>query len=282
MKMKYARACLCAAISAIVFSCSNAALAPTLSAAYDEGASGESYDFKWSAPSEAYLTRLRTEFSLDALVAGAANDTERAEKVCAWVHGLWPHDGSNVPAQSDPIFIIRQAQAGAHYRCVEYGIVVSGCLNALGIKARVLGIQTKDAETRKYGAGHVVAEAYLPDRGKWVFIDGQFGAIPFSGTTPLSGIEFKAALANGDPKLEIWSTDPGDIDNYRSWISDYLYFFTDRIDNRVGDSIADRDNRRLILVPVGDRAPMILYLSYPMTDYISTHSAAAFYAPPAN
>jgi hypothetical protein len=261
--------------------CCNLDLAPTLSAVYDWDSTSETYTFQWSSPGEAYLTQLRNDYHLNDLVAGATSDTERAEAVCAWVHGLWEHHPSNTPAQSDPIYILQQVAAGQRFRCVEYGIVIAGCLNALSIPSRVLGLKTKDVETRPSGACHVVAEAYLPDLGKWVFIDGQWGVIPFSGGEPLSGLEFMASLANRDPDLYLWKSVQMNQADYYNWISDYLYFYDASFDNRVGDAVVNRDTHKLMLVPVGENNPVIVEQLHYIGDlYTYTHSVHAFYAPP--
>ena len=121
----------------------------------------------------AYLKLLRSKYPIDSLVSDAKNDTEKALKILHWVHGQWQHNGSNKPKNSDAISILEEAKEGKNFRCVEYGIVATACLNAAGLKARVLGLQTKDVETRQYGAGHVLFEVYLNDLQKWALADGQ-------------------------------------------------------------------------------------------------------------
>ncbi len=61
----------------------------------------------------------------------------------SWVSNLWQHHGSNQPEKNDPIYILEQVKKGERYRCVEYSIAVSGCLNADGIPSRILAF--KDA-----------------------------------------------------------------------------------------------------------------------------------------
>jgi transglutaminase-like putative cysteine protease len=158
-------------LTATISSCGQTYRPPAL--AFDDGPTDESYAFRWSEPGDAYLERLRVVHDLDGLVEGAGGDYEKIRRVARWVRGRWEHDGDNVPERSDPASILEAASRGARFRCVEYSIVASGCLNALGIRARVLGLKTADVETRVSGAGHMAVEAYLRDRSKWILVDPQ-------------------------------------------------------------------------------------------------------------
>ncbi|HEY6565393.1 MAG TPA: transglutaminase-like domain-containing protein, partial [Pirellulaceae bacterium] len=164
-----------------------------------------SRSFQWNDPTSPYLTRLRTEFKLDQVVAGRTSDYRRTQAVCHWVRGRWEHNGSNEPRRPDPISILQEATEGRQFRCVEYAIVLSGALSSLGIPARVVGLMTEDAETRTSGAGHVVAEAYLPDRQRWIMCDGQWDVIPLLDGKPLSALGLQEALADRAPGLSVYS-----------------------------------------------------------------------------
>ena len=69
--------------------------------------------------------------------------------------------------------------------------------------SRVLGLKRRDVETAKSGAGHVVAEVWLDQFNKWVFVDGQCGAIPEKDGCPLNAVEFQKSIANEHSKLNI-------------------------------------------------------------------------------
>lgn len=58
-----------------------------------------------------------------------------------WVHHQWRHDGGNEPIKNDAISILEEARTGKNFRCVEYGTVVTACLNAVGLNSRVLGLK---------------------------------------------------------------------------------------------------------------------------------------------
>lgn len=245
---------------------------------FDHEPTAESYDFLWSSPDDPYLKRLRTEYELDKIIAGSKSDYEKVQTICHWVHGLWEHHGDNTPKNDDPISILQEVKQGKRFRCVEYAIVISGCLNALGIPSRVLSLKTEDCETKNSGAGHVVAEAYLRDMNKWIMVDGQWDIIPLLDGTPLNAIELQNALAQKLPGLNISSLSGNKADEYFEWIAPYLFYFDIPLDNRVG--VPDRSPKRLMLVPIGVKEPKVFQRKWPIRNTIYTHSARAFYVKP--
>ena len=235
-----------------------------------------------SAPDDPYLVRLRAEHALDAVVAGAGTDLDRVRRLSAWTRSRWDHNGFNEPSAPDPLTILAEAAAGQRFRCVEYAVVLAGALNAVGVPARVLGLKTADVETRALGAGHVVAEAYLADLGRWVMVDGQFDFIPVLDGEPLSALDLQGALATrpGDVAFERLSEGGISPGRYRRFIGPYLYYFDVRLDQRYTAG-GDRDRRLLTLGPVGAPMPTVFQRTSPMGPQVYTHSAAAFYAAPA-
>jgi len=125
-----------------------------------------------------YLNLLRSKYFIDSLVIDTKTDTEKALKILHWVHNQWEHNGNNEPKKSDEISILEEVKDGKKFRCVEYGIVATASLNAMGLKSRTLRLKTKNVETTQYGAGHVLLEVYLNDIKKWALLDGQFDAMP--------------------------------------------------------------------------------------------------------
>ena len=148
------------------------------------------------------IRMLREEYALDAVIAGASEDLDRVRRMCSWVHGRATHDGWGIDAPPDALGLLRAAEKGAQWRCVEFGIAVAGCLNAVGIPARVVGGRARDVETLMVGAGHVFAEAWLDDRGRWVFVDAQMDIVGVdAGGTPMNSAEFRNSLARADPPI---------------------------------------------------------------------------------
>lgn len=229
--------------------------------------------FVRSTPGDAYLTRLRDEYALDKVAAGERSDYARLRAVSRWARSRWEHNGQNEPTKPDPISILREAAEGKRFRCVEYAVVLSAALNSIGIPARVLALKTEDAETRESGAGHVVAEAYLSDRGKWVMVDGQWDVIPTLKGKPLNAVELQRALARRDKGLGVDSLSGADAAKYFAWVSPYLFYFDTRFDTRFEGA---QQTGSLMLVPLGAKQPTVFQRKWPLR-MVYTNSLRAFY-----
>ena len=235
----------------------------------------------WCPYDSAYLARLRENYDLDGLVAGCKTEFEKVQAITEWVTNLWPHDGDHIPEQSDPLFLLdRVTKEGEQYRCVEYGTVISGCLNALGIPTRTIGLKSQDMETREYGAGHVAAEAYLKDYKKWVFIDGQWGMIPLMGETPLNAVQLGEVLQHPGSYEESvhflsFQENSSSEREYGNWIGEYLYYFDV---TAYMESASGREPNHIMLIPIDSPEPTVFQLHYPLGIDTYTQSAAAFYA----
>jgi hypothetical protein len=237
----------------------------------------EAYEFIWNNPNDQYLADLRTKYELEKLVAGAKSDLDRVRIVSAWVSGLWHHDGWNTPKQNDPLYILDQVQKGEQFRCVEYAIVINGCLNALGIPSRTLSLKTADVETREFGAGHVVVEAWLRDAKRWTFADGQWNAVPTYKNEPISAVEFQRYIAKDASRLRIEGFSRKNKTIYFEWIAEYLYYFDVALDSRV---VGQSTPQRLMLVPSGAPQPTVFQRNWPIANMAYTNSARAFYPTP--
>lgn len=228
------------------------------------------------APGDAYLRRLREEYALEQVVAGVRDDYAKVRAVSRWVRSRWEHNGSNEPTKPDPISILREASEGKRFRCVEYAVVLSAALNAVGVPARVLALKTEDVETRESGAGHVVAEAYLADRKKWVMVDGQFDVIPTLRGKPLNAVELQRALSRGAKGLGVDSLSGASAEKYFAWVAPYLFYFDTKFDSRHEGA---QSNVSLMLVPVGAKQPAVFQRKWPLR-VVYTNSLRAFYPKP--
>ncbi|WP_242916198.1 transglutaminase-like domain-containing protein [Pontibacter liquoris] len=230
-----------------------------------------------------YLNTLREQYQLDALVAGAVNDTEKALRMVHWVHQQWQHNGMNEPSKPDALTILSEVKEGKQFRCVEYGIVTTACLNAIGLPARTMGLKMKEAETIEFGAGHVLLEVYLPDLQKWVLLDGQFDVMPVLNNVPLNAVEFQQAIASNYDQLEIRSLSGASKAQYANWVYPYLYYFDVKFDNREGADFTREKvdgKQSLMLVPTGARQPKVFQRIKPIDYCKYTNSVADLYAPP--
>ncbi len=230
-----------------------------------------------------YLKLLRSKYPIEDLVRNLKSDKEKALAILNWVHNQWEHNGNNVPEKPDAISILDEAKQGKNFRCVEYGIVASACLNAIGIKTRIMGLKTKDVETRRYGAGHVVLEAYLDDLEKWAMLDGQWNAMPVLYNTPLNAVEFQKAITENYKDLKIMSLSNVSKRRYVEWIYPYLYYFDINFDNREKAMInpySIKGKRSLMLVPAGAKNPEVFQIKYKLDHFIYTNSFKEFYSSP--
>jgi hypothetical protein len=231
----------------------------------------------------AFLNELRSKYPLDSLIKGANNDTEKAQRILHWVHNQWPYDGSNAAQKNDAISILEEARLGNKFRCVEYGIVATACLNAVGLRSRTLGLMTKNVENTESGAGHVLLEVYLDDIKKWVLLDGQWDVMPVLHNVPLNAVEFQAAIALHYDELELRTLSGVSKRNYIEWINRYLYYFNISFDNREGEN-KDRkkidDKTHLLLLPTEAKKPTVFQIKYPIDYCLYTNSIHDFYAAP--
>lgn len=243
--------------------------------------------FYWSKPTEPYLTLLREENHLLGVVSDCKKDIEKIQRLCFWVHSLWKHDGFNEPEAPDPISILRAVREGKRFRCVEYSTVLHGCLNAVGIPSRIVGLMTADVETRESGAGHIVVEAYLGDCSKWVIVDPQWDMIPIWKQKPLHALEFRKAIETNRQEIYLLNHSGVNKAKYLDWIFPYLYYLRINTDNRVGnsDDILQADMQRqksqsLIFVPDGAKQPTVFQRRYTFENVSYINDESEFYLDP--
>ncbi|MDR3652670.1 MAG: transglutaminase-like domain-containing protein [Paludibacter sp.] len=230
-----------------------------------------------------YLNLLRSKYPIDSLTKGTKSDTEKALAILHWVHRQWNHDGGNEPKKNDAISILEEAKEGKNFRCVEYGIVTTACLNSIGLKSRTLGLKTKNVETTESGAGHVLSEVYLNDLKKWVLLDGQWDVMPMLNNVPLNAVEFQRAITENYANLEIKTSSNVSKRAYVEWIYPYLYYFSFPFDNREGNKLERKtfDGKSgLMLVPQGAKNPTVFQRISKLDYLIYTNSLKDFYASP--
>ncbi len=233
-------------------------------------------------PNGPNMVKLRKKYDLEGLVSGAKYDYEKLRLITGWVQKQWRHTGNNRPSRSDPLTILKEASEGKRFRCVEYGIVVAACARSLGMPSRRLGLKRPDVETAKSGAGHVVAEVWLDQFNKWVFVDGQYGAIPEKDGIPLNAVEFQDAIARELPGLKIrFSTKKGEKE-YLAWVARYLYYFDFNLDQRFYRAKAQKkripgSKGKIMLVPKGAKEPKVFQIKSPIKNCRYISNPKAFY-----
>ncbi|WP_165768275.1 transglutaminase-like domain-containing protein [Hymenobacter amundsenii] len=235
------------------------------------------YPVAFSSPDSAYLTRFREMFGLEGIIAHETTDLGRARALCQWVYFRLEHDGRQTFKSADAFDILHAAQAGQSVQCVEYGLVLATAFNAVGIRARPLYLKAANVQTKASAAGHALAEAWLPDLGKWVMVDAQADIIPMLGPTPLNALELQQALLAHRPDLTVLTSTKARAGSYFRWVKPYLFYFDTVLDNRYG---VRKSSAGLMLVPLGARNPTIFQRTARIRNMRYTNSATTFYASP--
>jgi hypothetical protein len=245
------------------------------------GAPGEPPTVFTDSPDCEELRRLRREQELEAIVAACDTDHERLVSIVSWAHSSFEHDGSNEPSAGDPLTILSEAAKGAKFRCVEYATLVVAAARALGMPARELCLATRDVEMRSAGAGHVVAEVWLRDLGKWAYADAQAGIVPALKGVPLNAVELREVIWSENPSLVCSGRPDGDCGGYESWVLPYLYYFLVRADQRFY-SDSPEGAKDLMLTPAGARRPGVFQRASRLYDNTAfTSNPDVLYSPPA-
>lgn len=126
--------------------------------------------------------------------APLASAWETARQTLDWVSRRWKHANAHMETD-DAVECLRRVELAMRFACVEYSLVLSQVLNALGIPARRLSLR-QDGYHVGLGRGHVVSEAWIDDLRRWVLLDGQNG-LYWTGDdgTPLNAGELQQRLA---------------------------------------------------------------------------------------
>lgn len=212
-----------------------------------------------------------------------ASEVQKAKTIIGYAHGLFGHDSDNEPSAFEPVTIIKEAQAGKSFRCVEYSLLATALLWAYGIPARMVGLKTSDVDSRAYGAGHVVLEFWSNELNKWIMSDVQAGVMPIYDDKLLSAFELRNLIYEDTPLNYVSVEGSRFIKNdmfasetaYSEWVKEYLYF----IDTAKEVSFAEMDRRKeliIMLVPLGIESPKMFQNMFVM-NAIYTHSVLDFY-----
>lgn len=223
--------------------------------------------FVFGDDSNDYLNSLRNRYKLEVLIAGARSDMDRVRILCTWVHTRWSHVGDITGQPQDPISILEAAEKGGNFRCVEYGITATGVLNAVGIPARVVSARAADVETRRFGAGHVFAEAWLRDQNLWVFVDPQLNVVGEVDGKPLNTVEFQRAISDPEPSIL-----------YPKVLGSCFYYFSFNVDTSY--PIDKRQDGRVDLAPVGAPFPEMFQRKPMAKAKYKTRNLGDVYGPP--
>ncbi len=255
--------------------------------AFDSTAKNDNYKFIYQTlENSPELSILKTDYKIDSVAQKGTTELEKQLALLAWTNSRWQHNGSNEPSKSDALTILKEAEAGNKFRCVEYGIVLRSMLAAAGFNARTLALKTKDVEITESGAGHVLTEAWSNTYQKWFLLDGQFNAVPTLHGIPLNAVEFQQAIINKEQYTIINFN--GELSNklkkeYLKFVTPYLYYFDFKFDQRdvpTNQRFSVNNKTSLMLVPLGAKQPTIFQKKRKIDYCEYTHSLADFYRKP--
>jgi hypothetical protein len=241
------------------------------------------YQTKGNTPD---LVTIKSQYHLDSIVDLGESEFDKILYLLNWTNSRWSHNGGNKPSEGNAFTILKEASEGNKFRCVEYGVVLTSVLACFDFKSRTLGLKTRDVETTKYGAGHVVTEVWSNQFNKWFMLDAQFNLVPVLDNVPLNAVEFQDAIIQ---RKELKLVDLyGEVEKnrkkmYMSFIPHYLYYFDYTFDQRVIEYkklVRIEDKVNLMLVPLGAKEPKVFQKKWPLTDYEYTSSITDFYSKP--
>ena len=169
-------------------------------------------------PNEDEWNELRTYILQHADFSGLT-DFDLFLEVMKWVNDRWTHDGMNDAGDASSLEILRRAEDGESFRCVEYSKVTKDILLAMGYIARSLSVLSENADYAGFGQAHSVTEVWSNRYEKWIFIDPQFNVYAIKDDIPLSYYEISAAFE--DVSFRFLSNEPF-INEYRDFIGQYF------------------------------------------------------------
>ncbi len=136
------------------------------------------------------------------------------ETTCAllqWITFRCQHANAHMEAD-DAVECLHRVDQGHRYARVEYSLVLSQALNAVGIPARRVSLRQRDYHVG-LGRGHVAAEAWIDDLARWVLLDGQNGMYWVGADgLPLATVDLQRIALDGSPRPSFFT--------YRDGMSD--------------------------------------------------------------
>lgn len=164
-------------------------------AGYAAGGTDSLPQFRYAAPNDRNLVRVREHFNLDS-VAGSGDEISKILNLLRWVHDAVPHDGSSYnPRQRNALAMIelcRREKRGVNCRMMAQ--ILNECYLAMGFKSRFV-----TCLPRNYVCDcHVITTVYSATLDKWVWVDPTFAAyLTDENGTLLSIAEVRERIRDG-------------------------------------------------------------------------------------
>lgn len=145
---------------------------------------------------------IRNYFKLDTLYSPNATTWEKAVAISKFVATNIPHDQPfNFPEHPNAIDLWKYSRdVNPGFNCRMHAILNYELLQAAGLTARFVTCMPQD---KNDGDCHVVNEVWLPELGKWAFIDSDMDGHYCTDQkgTPLNLLEMRDKYATGEQML---------------------------------------------------------------------------------
>lgn len=147
---------------------------------------------------------------------------ETAVATLDWTTHRWRHANAHLEID-DAVECLRRVDAGQRFACVEYSLVLSQALNAVGIPARRLSLRQQGYHVG-LGRGHVVSEAWIDNLGRWVVLDGQNGLYWIGNDgEPLGAKQLQRAARSGEQPGHVSVRDDVEDSDAHGWLSYFAH-----------------------------------------------------------
>ncbi len=153
--------------------------------------------FRYAAPNDRNLVRLRRKFNLDS-IAGAGDEIAKILNLMTWVHDAVRHDGgSDNPSEKNAEAMIELCRReGRGVNCRMLAQILNECYLAMGFKSRFVTCMPR----KLFNDCHVINAVYSATLDKWVCVDPTFNAyVMDENGTLLSIAEVRERLRDGRP-----------------------------------------------------------------------------------
>lgn len=173
---------------------------------YYSGQVPEGFKFRYAAPNDPDLVKIREHFKLDS-VAGAGDEISKIKNLLHWVHEIVPHDGSSSnPEVKNTIAMVelcKKENRGVNCRMMAQ--MLTEVYLAMGFKARFVTCLPLDYVSDC----HVITTVYSNTLNKWLWVDPTFDAyVMDENGTMLSIAEVRERLREDKPLQ---------INDYANW-----------------------------------------------------------------
>ncbi len=180
------------------------------------------------------ITYVTGKTKLSALYPIAENakgesDMARAVSLLNFISANMFHNGSALCKSMAPENIMscsfrKGKECGVN--CMALSTALTACLLEVGIKARTVFMMPASP----YDAdNHVVAEAWLRDRRKWIMLDPTYNLYAYSENEPMSVLELRSRLARQDSvylgDCSSYNGSPIDKSDVLSYYAKDIYWF---------------------------------------------------------